>query len=139
MLVIPAKSNGQSGANALHEAFTSFNKAFVRADTEVLKQMLTEKYIHTNHGNPPIRSASWLKYIESRRQKLEQGVLQIELYETGELDFQYHGNTGVITGIVQSKGTNNGEPFEVNIRFTQLWVFENDRWKRAAFQDSKIE
>ena len=123
----------------LKDTLDIFNKAFADGDSDVLEGLLTEDYLHCNSGNPPVGKADWLKYIESRKAKIESGELIQEDY--GMVDFKavlYNKNTAVINGLVFSKGINAGQKFDNRFRVTHTWILENGIWKRAAFHDTKL-
>ena len=46
------------------------------------------------------------------------------------------GDTAVVTGLVTMKGQRNGEPFGMNIRYTQVWAWDGEDWYRVAFHDT---
>ncbi len=138
LLFKPINCHAQSKEKTLKLAFQTFNTAFEKADITVLSKMLTKDYRHTNQGAAPINAASWLNYIRSRQKQLESGSLKIINYKIEEKEFLIYGNSALITGKVVGLGILDGKSFQTNLRFTQMWVNEDGKWKRAAFQDSKI-
>ena len=129
---------GQSRLDLLKETFSSFNQAFVAADIGQLTLLVTDNYTHTNQNHPPIDKTTWFDYIRKRRRKIADKILKIDTYDLSEVNYQLNENTAVITGVVQSTGTDADMPFTVKVRFTQTWVLINNEWKRAAFQDARL-
>lgn len=80
----------------------------------------------------------WLRWVTSQKHLLDEGELRIETYEVSDTRIQVYGNTAVVTGTVRSEGVRSGEPFRVNVRFTNVWVLRKGVWRRAAFHDSPI-
>jgi ketosteroid isomerase-like protein len=129
-------------ANQLHEveaAFLEFSDAFREANATLLASRLTESYVHVNgRSGSVLDRTGWLEYIRSRRQEIERGDLVMEEYEVEDLEVRIYGSSAVVTGIVSSRGSRGGEPFRSRVRFTNLWVEQEGRWRRAAFHDSPL-
>lgn len=117
-------------------AVEAFADAFQSADIEALDQMLTDNYVHTNTGAHPIDKKGWLRWLASRRDEIVRGDYLVETYEIEGLEIVLYGSAAVVTGIVHTSGTSYDKPFDKRIRFTNLWVYQRDRWLRAAFHDA---
>ena len=120
----------------LRKTLEAFNLAFQAADTAALEQMLHEDYQHTNSGNRAFGKTAWLNWVASRRGLVEQGQLTYSSYQTRDLVIQLHGGFAVVTGRNTAVGVQSGEAFKVDIRFSHVWVTEQDRWQRLAFHDA---
>ena len=118
------------------DAVETFAKAFRAADIETLDQLLTDDYVNINAGGQPIDKEAWLRWMTSRGDELARGDYVIETYELEDLEIVLYGQAAVVTGMVHSSGTSYKQPFNSKIRFTNLWVHEGGRWRRAAFHDS---
>ena len=115
-----------------------FSHAFVAADATVLASLLTEGYRHTNNNGSVLNKRQWLDYIASRQAELASGKLKIDAYLNQDMQISLYGDTAVVTGRNLSKGSRDGRPFELQLRFTHVWVRQKGQWLRAAFHDSIV-
>lgn len=122
----------------LRSTVESFNEAYVKGDTSTLAQMISDQYVHTNNTWKSFGKNQWLGYMRSRREKLDQGKLVITSYEMDEYAVELFDNSAVVTARISSKGTENGSLFDKSFRVTNLWVYNDEEWKRAAFHDTPI-
>ena len=98
--------------------------------------MLHPNYRHTNSGNRPINKQAWLSWVATRVEKVKQKRLVYQSYETRDLDIQHYPHFAIVTGRNIASGTDMGKPFTVDIRFTHVWVNENEQWQRLSFHDA---
>ncbi len=129
----------QFDENDVRESVQKFGDAFSKGDVSILSNLLCESYVHVNgiSGNV-LNKKEWLNWIASRRLLLDNGNLVIHIYTVEDIQVIIYGESAVVTGIVKSEGHRNGVSFKKNIRFTNLWVFDNDALRRASFHDSVI-
>lgn len=114
------------------------NEAFEVADEAKLSSLITKDYQHTNGKSKAIGKTAWLNYIKKRKAQLDSGTLKVLEYATTESELKFYGNTGIYTAKIIVKSEFNGEVKTNAYRVTHTWIRENDKWKRAAFQDTKI-
>jgi len=131
----PSKPN-EAG---LIEAVDVFNKAFAEVDTATLSQMLTEGYLHTNSTSGPWKKPGWLSYVAGQRKKLDDGTLTIAEYSMSDMEYQFYGNSAVLSAVVKNVGQEDTLSFSKTFKVTHLWVYQDDTWKRAAFHDGKMD
>ncbi|QTD50504.1 nuclear transport factor 2 family protein [Sulfidibacter corallicola] len=116
--------------------FEAFSNAYRNVDLHRLDAMLADEYLHINNGGKPLDKKAWMNWNRQRRQWLDAGQLKIDRYDTDEIQIVVKGDTAVIVGRIQSAGTRQGKPFEVDIRFTNVWVKRGGTWLRLAFHDA---
>ncbi|MFW6085172.1 MAG: nuclear transport factor 2 family protein [Gemmatimonadota bacterium] len=139
MPAAPVLAQDVSPEDEVRAAVERFGQAYRDADVGTLRGMLSPDYVHVNGGSGSrIDRDQWLSWVASQKRLLDEGELRIESYEVTDTRIQLHGNTAVVTGTVSSEGVRSGEPFRVNVRFTNVWVDEDGTWRRAAFHDSPI-
>ena len=71
--------------------------------------------------------------------KIDKGELAMDNYGMTDITITFYDQTALVNGVVFSKGTETGVPFDKKFRVTHLWVLEKGQWKRAAFHDGVIE
>jgi hypothetical protein len=118
----------------------AFADAYVRADAGALDSLLARTYVHTNTGAAaPIDRATWLGYVGQRRDDLASGRLVVTAYANDDLAVHVYGAAAVVTGRNTTAGVRDGTPFRLDLRFTQVWIVEDGRWRRAVFHDSAVQ
>ena len=113
----------------LEKARTS---ALISANWDRLAELLTEDLVHI-HANGQIEGK--LDYIDSVRSKLDFISIERE-----PLTIRTYGSfviaTGIMTQSVRVKGP--GTVVELKAATTQVWVREENVWKQASFQATRV-
>ncbi len=123
----------------LLKSIENFNLAFKKGDVEKLESMITDQYVHTNGNSKSIDKNTWITYLYKRKKEIENKDLIVNSYEMRETEIQLHNNTAIVTGKIVVSNTKNDELIENQYRVTNIWVYKNNQWKRAAFHDGKIK
>jgi ketosteroid isomerase-like protein len=119
---------------ALEEAVRRFGEAWARGDVAVLDSLLAPTYTHADASGAFLDRAAWLAYAAKRTGRSTQ-------VEFDDLRIRIVGDIGIATGINRLHGPgirNAGDTKDAALRFTQLWIFQNGRWLREAFQATPI-
>lgn len=124
---------------SLLEAITKFNDAFSKGHAETLVTMISNDYRHTNANTKAIDARSWVNYLHKRSKDLQSKNLVVHSYDMDQIEVVLYGTSAVVTGRVKTSSTYKGNKNENEFRVTHFWVYENERWKRAAFHDGKIK
>lgn len=124
---------------ALRNSISAFNQAFASGNLAVLDSLTTARYIHTNSSDLAFRKDNWFSYLEKRSAAIEAGDLSIEEYELEEMNIEFYEESAIVTGMIRTSGSQNGDAFESQIRVSNFWVKEGEVWKRAGFHDSRIK
>ena len=123
----------------LRAAIDAFGKAFVAADVSTLQTYLANDYIHVNGTSGSVlNKQQWLGWVESRHPKIKDGSIIINEYEIEDLMIRFHGDSAVVVGIVKTSINDHGNTHSSEIRFTNLWIYQDEKWLRAAFHDSHM-
>ncbi len=125
--------------NELILAIDTFNTAFADGKLSVLESMITDNYKHTNGTSKVIGKEQWLNYLKKRNQEIETGILTINSYDMDQLNIEFHNAAAIVTARVVAAATKNGEYSKSEYRVTNIWVYEEEAWKRAGFHDGKIQ
>jgi ketosteroid isomerase-like protein len=117
----------------------ALGEAYKSGDVEALEDLIAERYSHINNGAPPIGRKIWLDANRERAKKIKDGSIEVTDYQLADLRITLIGESAaVVTGRVHAAETVDGKPRQYNVRFTNFWVKEDGRWKRAAFHDSPV-
>ncbi|MCO6478761.1 MAG: nuclear transport factor 2 family protein [Phaeodactylibacter sp.] len=134
----PPGIEAYASLESLHQALDAFNDAYARADGAALDKMVATGYLHTNGARPPLDKGEWLQYVATRRKAIDRGSLVVDRYVLLDLKTRLHGNAAALSARIRASGLDENGPYEHEFRATQLWVFEADGWKRAAYHDGQV-
>ncbi len=123
----------------LAASINKFNKAFALGDLEVLDALTTKNYLHTNSSSQVIVKSDWFNYLKKRNERLRSGEFVVLDYVLDQTKIEYHGSSAIVTGRVTVVTKDSIETTKNQYRITNLWVYEDNRWKRAGFHDGKID
>lgn len=136
LLAFSACTNADSdNAELSEDDIYAFALAFHTGDFDTVSKHIAEGYIHVNSGAAPYSRTQWLAWYEGYAQEITNGDQVFKQYEIEALEIQRHQDAAYVSGVVRASGERFGDPFSQKIRFTNLWVWEDDRWKRAGFHD----
>jgi hypothetical protein len=102
------------------------NNAILAHDVVTAGQYLTDDYTLTLASGKVLDRASLLAMVADRSFTLTTNRSHDERVR------MYGDTTAVITGVVEEAGTQNGSHFDIQLPFTDTWVFQNGKWLQAA-------
>ena len=105
--------------------------AMVAKDTATIGRYLADELVYT-HSNA---------LFETRAGHLAAIATRKTVYEAiGPVEMSYRFVAGVAIGVglVTSKGTIGGTPFDVSLRVTTVHVERNGRWQLLAWQSTRV-
>ena len=117
-----------------------FGAAFINGDIKIIENLVCNNYTHINGNSGNIvQKNEWLKWFSSRRPSLDNRELIIKNYEIKDLQIKIFGDSAVVVGEVKSSGLKKDIPFQSHLRFTNVWIIENEKLCRTSFHDSEIK
>lgn len=120
--------------SALEEAVRRFGEAWANGDGVTLGSLLSPTYTHTDVFGKLSDRATWLNYASGRGDRTTR-------IEFRDVRVRIAGDVGIVTGIndLQGGGIRNAADLKnLTLGFTQVWVWQQDRWLREAFQATPI-
>ena len=124
--------------NDLEDTLSEFAAAFQSGDYDTVASSIAENYLHVNSDASPIDRTQWLDWYKGYAQEINNGDHVFEHYDIEDVQIVVHNEAAYVTGVVHASGIRFGEAFSQNIRFTNLWVVEQQHWKRAGFHDVAV-
>lgn len=85
-----------------------------------------------------VRSDSEIRTLEQLVAGLRTGEPQYEVFRNHDMTARIYGDTAVVHGITTLKGTNNGQPFEFDVRFTDTLIRTDGEWRMAVSHVTRI-
>jgi ketosteroid isomerase-like protein len=101
---------------------TAFAQAIVKNDADAVGRFTADDWIVIDTDGRIIDRTRFLGVIKS-------GVLTHELLESQDARVRVYGNAAVLTAIMTSKGTFNGQDFTSQERATDVFVKQDGRWQ----------
>ena len=123
--------SAQPGESAVLQLEHDWTQAYLNHDVAALELVLADDWTYSpSDGSFKTRS----QYIEEFRvdtikyQSIDQQNVAVRIY----------GNTAVVSGEELIKGTDGAKPVTLHIRFTDVLVKTNGRWRAVASHESTI-
>lgn len=129
----------QKELKSLEATIDIFNSAFQEGNLVVLDSLTTDNYIHTNGSDRAFSKERWFNYLENRSKDLSLGLIKVDKYQLLEKEIQMHNQSAIVTGLIITAGFSRGVEFSRQIRVSNLWVKEDNTWKRAGFHDTSVQ
>lgn len=136
LLLTDACAQPQQVETNIETTLTTFAEAFRTGDYETVEAHISDNYVHVNGDGAPYDRVQWLEWYKGYAKEIANGDHVFEDYAVQSLEITRHDDAAYVTGVVRANGERFGEAFTQNIRFTNLWIIENGKWKRAGFHDA---
>jgi len=104
--------------------------AVVKADVATLDKTTSDDYVLINMNGRMSSKADMIEAFKSGSSKLTSE-------ELSDLKVRVYGNTAVITGKADVKGTLGGTDATGTILFTRVWVKKDGRWQSTSLQQTR--
>jgi len=125
-----AKAGGDAKAT-LEQMEKDRAQAVVKKDTATLEKMTADDYQLIDSNGRMRGKADTMDAIKS-------GAINLQSNDIDDLKVQVYGNTAVVTGRGNPKGTIDGKDMGGPIRFTRVYVKRNGTWQSVLFQQTRI-
>jgi ketosteroid isomerase-like protein len=115
----------------LLEAFRSVRDALLAGDTGAVRELYAEDFrSHSLHGD-----------VEGREAVLEAfapGGVSLEMFEVEDLEVEIFGEVGILTGLGSISGRVERKEFRHRVRFVDIFVRREGRWRYHFSQSTEI-
>jgi len=116
---------------ALVELEQSWNEAFYSKDVPTIANILAEEFIATyDDGRRGDKDTELAAVLDFNQQVLS--AIQ------DDFTIQVYGETAIVWFTLNLVGLRGGEPAEVGFRFTDVFVWRDDRWQCVSSQSTRI-
>ena len=127
---------GWAKAQNLEEQFKKMEKdrgaAVVKGDSEALAKETADDYTLINVNGQTSDKKQTVEQIKN-------GQIKLESDEPSDMKVRVFGNTAVVTGKANIKGTIGGKDASGTVAFTRVWVKKGGKWMTVALQQTKVE
>ena len=105
----------------LAKAAHDYDQAQVSSNRAELDRLIADDYVLHNSGGQRQDKASFIADQVAPGYKLEPFVIEEKVEKV-------MGNAAVLGGVARAKGTSGGEPYDVRLRFIDVWQKRDGRW-----------
>jgi ketosteroid isomerase-like protein len=103
----------------------AWNQAELRNDASAVQLLLADDFVLTAAEGTLYNKAQMISSIRDNSYRPD-------LLESSDMKVHSYGNAAVVTGMYHEKGTEKGRAWERSGRFTDTWVFLDNRWQCVA-------
>jgi ketosteroid isomerase-like protein len=108
-----------------------WDKAIVRKDEKAIAGNMAEDFrIIDGQGNVAAKAAFVADIMDPK--------LTIDPYTVEEFDVRIYGDTALLSGRTHMTGKHDGQPFESNYRYIDIYVRKGGHWKIVSVQITKL-
>jgi hypothetical protein len=105
--------------------------AWIHRDRSALEALLAQEWSVTHPDGRISTRADVLSDLESGANRLLEGAVD-------DLRFSVYGNFAIVNGRTQARGEYQGHPYDVKLRFTDVFVQRDGRWQAVSSHASRI-
>ncbi len=139
----PSSMPGQSSSTAGSQAGSSSDEqqllgleqqwadAMKNGDASALSRIEADGFVYTDASGKVTGKQNDLNGLKS-------GQTKFQSFELSDMQAHVFGNTGVVTGHAQLKGTENGQDASGTYAFTDTFVKQNGQWQAVATESTRI-
>jgi ketosteroid isomerase-like protein len=110
----------------LREIQQELPAAWMARDRAALERLIAPDWVVTHVAGQRITRA------EAFRDMLDSDATQVTASDVDDIEVRLFGDAAVVTGRTHARGTQSGAPFEVRLRFTDVFVRRGDQWQAVA-------
>jgi ketosteroid isomerase-like protein len=127
----PAKDSAadESKLVALENAW---NQAQLHHDAKALNQLVPDTFVYTDYDGTVMNKAQFLA-------DLKDPAYRATLITNQDVKVYPYQNVAIVIGTYHTKGTYKRQPFEHYGRFTDTWIYENNKWQCVASHTNLIK
>jgi ketosteroid isomerase-like protein len=120
------------GPAGLADAVQAYDAAQVKGDRASLEQLLADDYLLVNSGGQVESKNEFIADLVAPDYKMEPYKVEHPIVRTTP-------DSAVMGGLSHLKGQTGGKPFDVCLRFVDVWILRNNRWQVVYSQAARAE
>lgn len=118
----------------LREIDRDWNEAYPKCDVNTLERIIADDWIGIDGAGLMITKMQLLERVASR-------PFQFETHQFDEFNLRIYGDTAIVTGRLSGKGRDGDDDdkaFDLQQRFTRVYVRRENLWRAVATQVTVI-
>ena len=129
----PAAAQGvKSDQQTLIDLERRWNMAFHNGDVKFIESILHDDFIATYEDGVRADKKKELEQAASFNQQIDASAME-------DFTVRIYGNTGVVWFTLRLIGPVQGKPVEIVLRYTDVWVLRDGRWKCVSSQSTRFD
>jgi ketosteroid isomerase-like protein len=132
---IPARGQAAAAGPSVEDQLKKMEKdraaAVVKGDVATLEKLTSDDYILINANGQLSDKPTTMNNIKT-------GNIKLTANEVSDLKVRVYGNTAVVTGKSDAKGSIGGRELKGPVMFTRVYVKKDGKWQSVAFQQTPI-
>ena len=121
----------KSDQEILIELEQKWNEAFYHKNVTFIESVLAEEFMATYDDGSRGNKAKELALAAAFDQQVESSIQD-------EFTVKVYKDTAVVWFTLHLVGIRQGQKAEVTFRYTDVWVWRNDRWQCVSTQSTKV-
>jgi ketosteroid isomerase-like protein len=121
-----------SEENYLLKLDNEWNEAYPRRDVSALDRIIADDWVCIDGAGLVITKRELVSRIESSASFLDP-------YKFDEVALRMFGETAIVTGRLSGTRRDRDGTFQIEQRYTRVYVKRNDRWQAVATQVTRVK
>jgi ketosteroid isomerase-like protein len=110
----------------------AWNAAQRERDTGTLDDLVAQSFVNTDYDGSFQNKAEFLASVKDPTLKITSAV-------NDDVHVFMYGNTAIVVGTYQTKGSSKGKAFEHKGRFTDTWIQVGGKWQCVASSSQHLQ
>ena len=126
-----AQATGASDVAQLIEIDKRQQRAFIDRDWGVLEEILTDDYVLVASNGTELTKEDILRNAAAPGTRWE-------INQTSDWKVRVHGDTAIVVATLHQKGTDGGEPFDSDVKFSDTYIRVHGQWRNVHAHACKL-
>jgi len=109
-----------------------WNQAQLHHDAKALNQLVSDTFVYTDYDGTVMNKAQFMA-------DLKDPAYRATLITNEDVKVYPYQSAAIVIGTYHSKGTYKRQPFDHYGRFTDTWIYENNKWQCVASHTNLIK
>ena len=132
LLAWAPQNNATADASKLIALEIAWNQAQMHHDAKAVSNLVSDSFIYTDYDGTVMNKADFLK-------DLKDPDYRANLVANDGVRVISYVNAAIVVGTYHSKGTYKRQPFEHYGRFTDTWLYLDNKWQCVASHTNLIK
>jgi ketosteroid isomerase-like protein len=132
LLAWTPENDARADASRLIALENAWNQAQVHHDAKAVSSLISDDFVYTDYDGTVMNKADFLK-------DLKDPDYRASLVANDGVRVISYVNAAIVVGTYHSKGTYKREPFEHYGRFTDTWLYQDNKWQCVASHTNLIK
>lgn len=132
LVALPAAAQGvKSDQQTLIDLERRWNMAFHNGDVQFIESILDDDFIATYEDGVRADKKTELAQAEAFNQQIDASAME-------DFTIRIYGNTAVVWFTLRLLGPMQGKPVELTLRYTDVWVLRDGKWKCVSSHSTRF-